>query len=251
MAILDSIRRYTGERLTPERKQKLRGVQSLWARMTCGTSLSKLATFYHSDKNDGHFYTQHYQRHFSQLRNRRLKVLEIGIGGNELPREGGCSLRMWRDFFPRSMIHGIDLYEKTWHDERRIKTFRGSQDDVGFLKSVLSQMGTPDIIVDDGSHRSEHVIATFKVLFPALATHGIYAIEDTQTSYWPEYGGHETDLNDRRTMMGFFKSLVDGLNVDEFRRESYAPTYLDRHITAMHFYHNLVFVQKGMNDEGS
>lgn len=246
-----SFRQLLASRLTPERKRKLRVFQSLWARTFFGGDLSRLASYYHSDKNDGHFYTQHYQKHFAQQRRLPLKILEIGVGGNEDPRQGGCSLRMWRDYFPNAMVYGIDLHEKSWHDERRIKTFQGSQADVDFLKSVVKQIGPPDIIIDDGSHRSEHVIASFHTLFPLLADNGIYAVEDMQTSYWPEYGGHEEDLNDTATMMGFFKALVDGLNVDEFRRVDYTPTYLDRHITAIHFYHNLMFVQKGLNNEGS
>ena len=251
MSILRSISRSVGGHLNPERKRKLRFAQSLWARLTCRRSLSKLATFYHSDKSDGHFYTQHYQRHFAPLRRRSLKILEIGVGGNEDPRDGGASLRMWRDYFPRSTIYGIDLHDKSWHDERRIKTFKGSQDDETFLNDVIKQIGAPDIIIDDGSHRSEHVIKTFNVLFPLLAATGIYAVEDTQTSYWSEYGGNETDVNDETTMMGYFKGLIDGLNVDELRRKDYQPTYFDRHITGMWFYHNLVFIQKGENNEGS
>jgi hypothetical protein len=29
------------------------------------------------------------------------------------------------------------------------------------------------------------------------------------------------------------------------------PNYCDRHIVAMHFYHNLIFIRKGRNEEGS
>jgi len=51
--------------------------------------------------------------------------------------------------------------------------------------------------------------------------------------------------------MNFFKSLIDGLNYEEFTLDEYVPTYFDRHIVAMHFYHNLVFIYKGLNNEGS
>ena len=42
---------------------------------------------------------------------------------------------------------------------------------------------------------------------------GIYVVEDTQTSYWRE--GHVTERNNPNTTMGFFKSLVDGLNWED------------------------------------
>jgi hypothetical protein len=50
--------------------------------------------------------------------------------------------------------------------------------------------------------------------------------------------------------MNFLKSLVDGLNHREFQRgPDFNPGYLERHIVSMHFYHNMVVVQKGLNDE--
>jgi demethylmacrocin O-methyltransferase len=84
-----------------------------------------------------------------------------------------------------------------------------------------------------------------------LAPNGIYAIEDIQTSYWPDMGGTSDDLNSPNTSMSFLKSLTDGLNYAEYLRPGYAPSYYDRHIVSMHFYHNLVFLYKGQNDEGS
>ena len=120
---------------------------------------------------------------------------------------------------------------------------------------MAQEIGTIDIVIDDGSHYNEHVIKTFKVLFPLLGPRGIYAVEDTQTSYWSEVAGEpwggSSDLSAPFTTMNFFKSLVDGLNFEEFTLPDYRPTYFDRHIVSMHFYHNLVFVYKGLNNEGS
>src|SRR5205823_5499599 len=92
--------------------------------------------------------------------------------------------------------------------------------------------------------------ASFAVLFPLLADNGWYVIEDTQTSYWPEYGGSD-DRNSPDTSMGLVKQLVDGLNYVEFVDEPYEPSYTDQNVVAVHCYHNLVFVKKGTNDEGT
>src|SRR6185503_3954085 len=118
-------------------------------------------------------------------------------------------------------------------------TFRGSQTDADFLRKVVREIEAIDIIIDDGSHYNEHVITTFKLLFPLLNISGIYVVEDTQTSYWPgdEWGG-SSNLAAPHTSMSFFKSLIDGLNYEEFTLDDYAPTYLDKHIVGMHFYHN-------------
>jgi hypothetical protein len=93
------------------------------------------------------------------------------------------------------------------------------------------------------------VIATFNLLFPRLAPGGYYVVEDTQTSYWPR-DGDTAERNSPRTTIGYGKSLVDGLNWEEFFGD-YDPTYLDLSITAIHFYHNLIILRKNPNREGS
>jgi hypothetical protein len=218
-------------------------------------NLPKLAVAFETDKEGGHHYAQHYQSHFEPLRRAKINILEIGIGGYEDPMAGGNSLRMWKAYFPNSHIFGIDIYDKAYHDEQRIKTFKGSQVDEDFLRRVAAEIGPIDIIIDDGSHRNDHIIATFKILFPLLSPNGIYAVEDLQTSYWDEDAGGSwegsSDLSASHTSMNFFKPLVDGLNYEEFTLDEYAPTYFDRHIVSMHFYHSLLFIYKGQNNEGS
>ena len=230
---------------------RFRGLQHFIWRALFGSNLNVLATIYNSDKWNRHWYTQHYQRHFAPLRRKRLHLLEIGVGGYDDPELGGGSLRMWRTYFPQAQIYAIDIVDKQAHDERRIKTFKGSQTDEEFLSRVVDEMGTIDIIIDDGSHQNDHVLKSFHFLFPRLADGGIYVVEDTQTSYWNSYGGSSVEMSQPYTTMGFLKSLADGVNYEEFDRPDYQPTYLDKHIVALHFYHNLVFVQKGRNEEGS
>jgi len=217
--------------------------------------LVRLARYFGTDKEGAHYYARHYQQHFAARRHLPLRILEIGVGGLEDLRAGGESLRMWKAYFRRARIVGIDIYDKTCHDEPRITTVLGSQVDEALLRRVHAEHGPFDIIIDDGSHFVEHVLTTFRIMFPLLADDGIYVVEDTQTSYWPEargipFGG-ATDLADPRTSMNFLKSLVDGLNYEEFLSRDYAPSYYDQHIIALHFYHNLVFVYKGVNHEGS
>jgi len=215
--------------------------------------LAKLAVRYGSDKWGSHWYAPHYQTHFARFRWKRITLLEIGIGGDSDVKAGGGSLRAWKSFFPRAKVVGVDLYDKSAHRQRRIRTYQGDQADATFLKNVVAQEGPPDIIVDDGSHINEHVIRSFKTLFPLLKDGGIYAIEDTQTSYWPKYGGQLRNAPNSAhpTLLEFFKQLTDGLNHAEFLEPDYAASYYDNHIVAMHFYHNLLFIYKGMNDEGS
>jgi hypothetical protein len=215
--------------------------------------LANLATRFDSDKWGSHWYAQHYERHFKPVRWKRITLLEIGIGGDVDPKAGGGSLRMWKHFFPRARVAGIDIYDKSRHAESRIEIFRGDQSDGAFLRDVIEQIGPPDIIIDDGSHLNQHVITSFEVLFPLLKEGGIYVVEDTQTSYWPKYGGGRrgSKAQSGQSMMEFFKDMADGLNHAEYLESGYRPSYYDKHVVSMHFYHNLVFIHKGLNDEGS
>lgn len=223
-----------------------------------GKSLDFLASFYDTDKFGHHFYTQHYQRHFAHLRNEKINLLEIGIGGwsKDLgwsdSHKGGNSLRMWKAFFPKGNIFGIDIHDKSPLEESRIKTFQGSQVDEGFLKSVIDSIGSPNIIIDDGSHFTFHQIETFKILFPLLTSPGIYVIEDLFSSYWESTDNYDwrgsSNLSAPFTTINYLKSLIDGLNYAERGIE---PKGFDTEIFGLHFYHNLCFIEKNANSEPS
>jgi hypothetical protein len=249
--VFELLKRTLRTRLSPEQraalKQRLAGPLPVFY----SGNLRRLAQIYGSDKWDEHWYWQHYEHHFAPLRNKNITLLEIGIGGYGDPKSGGGSLRMWRSYFPKGRICGIDIVNKNPHDEGRIHTFQGDQGDEEFLKRVVALIGKPDIIIDDGSHINKHVSKTFHILFPLLADRGLYVVEDTQTSYWPNYGGSSEDLLGAPTSMCMLEGLVDGINHAEFIRPGYQPSYFDQHIVSMHFYHNIVFVYKGLNDEGS
>lgn len=222
-----------------ERRQRLKAM-----------NLTELAQHFGTDKYGVHRYTPHYERHLEHLRSRTFTMLEIGIGGYSREGKGGASLRMWKHFFPKAQIIGLDIRDKSFVDAPRITTIQGSQVDEELLERIVKEHGPFEVIVDDGSHRPEHIRETFRILFPLLADGGIYAIEDTQTSYWPTWGGSE-DLDDPTRTMGLVKSLLDGLNYEEWADESYEPSYSDLHVVAVHAYHNLVILEKGENREGT
>jgi demethylmacrocin O-methyltransferase len=212
--------------------------------------LNEIGLKHGTDKVNGHNYAAPYMFHLSRFENKTINLLEIGVGGDDDINAGGQSLRMWKDYFPKGLIFGIDIFDKSKHNEDRIKIFKGDQTDSLFLNNVCSQIGNIDVIIDDGSHLNSHVITTFKILFPLLKDGGIYVIEDTQTSYWKSYGG-SLDLKAEYTLMNFFKSLTDNLNNSEFPIAGYEKTYFDKNIISIHFYHNLIFVYKGQNTEQS
>jgi demethylmacrocin O-methyltransferase len=218
----------------------------------CGRSpdLAFLARHFGCDKWGDHFYTAAYERHFDEYRDQRVRLLEIGIGGFESPRLGGESLRMWRHFFRRGLIYGLDLYEKSALDELRVQTVQGDQSDAPSLAALAGGIGPLDIVIDDGSHLSDHVLTSFTTLFPLLADGGIYVIEDLQTSYWPGWNGARTSVDDRGTSVGYLKWLLDALHhQDQMPGGATELPHVARCIRAMHVYHNIAFVEKGVNAE--
>jgi hypothetical protein len=190
-----------------------------------------------------HGYLDFYERHFSPLRETARVVLEIGIGGYDDPNAGGASLRMWEQYFPNAAIHGLDIHDKSPHSKGRVRSHRGGQDDAARLKALIAEIGRPDIVIDDGSHVSPHVIASFATLFPLVNNGGVYAVEDLQTSYLPAYGG---SFEGGLSSVEFLKDLADSVNFKSIPRRS--PQPWDGLATEVHFYPKLAFIHRGRND---
>src|SRR5206468_2698928 len=101
-------------------------------------------------------------------RRKPVNLLEIGVGGEADTNYGGQSLRMWKSFFRKGRIVGIDIYDKRHFSTDRIDIRVCDQTDAVSLRNLSEEYGGFDIIIDDGSHINEHVIATFHTLFPLL-----------------------------------------------------------------------------------
>ena len=95
--------------------------------------LSKLAAKYGTDKFGYHHYTPVYDRLLRSYRDKTIRVLEIGVGGYGDADRGGQSLAMWRDYFPKASIVGIDIQPKNFQLGPRVQILRGSQVDPEFL----------------------------------------------------------------------------------------------------------------------
>ena len=252
MAQIEHIKRAVRGRVRPGAWRRARAAVH-WPAVLMATltgDLPRIASFYQTDKWGDHWYAAHYQRHFAPMRLRPVTLLEIGVGGHTDVRSGGASLRMWKRYFQRGQIYGLDLYDKSAFEEHRIKIFRGDQTDGDLLHQIVERIGRIDIVIDDGSHVNEHVRASFDVLFPLLPDGAIYVIEDTQTSFWPEFGGSE-ELYAPGTSLALARELMTGLNHAEVLDESFKPSFTDLNVSAVHCYHNMIFIVKSRNDESS
>jgi len=132
-------------------------------------SLTRLFRLFKCDKQqDGwHHYGPTYDALFRPWKYRRVRLLEIGIGGGHAT-PGGKSLLAWQAYFPRGHIIGADIEDKTALAGSRREIVMLDQSSPEQLAALARDKGPFDLIVDDGSHFSAHQIVTFLQLFGAL-----------------------------------------------------------------------------------
>jgi 8-demethyl-8-alpha-L-rhamnosyltetracenomycin-C 2'-O-methyltransferase len=162
-------------------------------------------------------------------------MLEIGIGGYGALRYGGHSLYMWRSYFPRATVYGVEIHEKELESYSRIVVLRADQSDRESLSQAVAQCPPLDLVVDDGSHIGADVITAFEVLFPLLRPGGTYAIEDVYYAYQPEFGGGPP--GEPGTSIDLVKRLLDDLNLERGQ------------VAAVHAYPGLVLLKRADSDQ--
>jgi cephalosporin hydroxylase len=184
-----------------------------------------------------------YERELRSMiaRHEPLRLLEIGV-------QNGGSLQIWHKYLPKgSQITGIDIDPRCakLSFPRGVRVFTGDAGDANILKNLLADENF-DIIVDDGSHRQQDVINSFKSLIPRLSAGGKYFIEDMHTSYWAELGG---GFRSKTTSVEFVKDLVDGLNLDhtnsqicEEHRRLLAD--VNQEVCQISFYDSIAIIEK-------
>lgn len=145
-------------------------------------ALEYLANKYGTDKA-GHGYIPHYEKHLPVTPD---KILEIGC-------LKGASLRMWQEYFPDAKISTADLFKNPENiskediEKEGFVAYAGDQSNIDFLYTIDDMF---DVIIDDGSHSSEHQQVTFKHLFiNNLCSGGVYVMEDMHCCKEPYYWG--------------------------------------------------------------
>ena len=146
--------------------------------------LADIAAKYDTDKAVHGHYLRNYEHFFGGLRDREVRLLELGI------KEGG-SLLLWRDYFKRGVVVGLDIEPASVDDPTgRVRTYRGPQQDTALLDRIARENAPEgfDIIIDDCAHIGVLARASFWHLFEHhLKSGGVYVIEDWGTGYWDEW----------------------------------------------------------------
>ena len=131
-----------------------------------------------TDKSSvGHNYCNKYEFFLNKYKDSEITFVELGVFH-------GASIKMWRRFFSKAKIIGIDINDscKQYQNEGidiYIKDL-GQDSSIDFIEELK-----PTVIVDDASHLWSHQINALFKLFPTLPSGGIYILEDICTSFYP------------------------------------------------------------------
>ncbi len=161
----------------------------------------KLFSFYKTDKaalieNDGisgHGFSEFYEKYFSNLKYKKIKILEIGSFS-------GASAAAFAKYFPNSTIYCLDInLRKFIYKSNQIFPFGVDVTNYNMIEKFLNviefkkSISFFDIIIDDGSHILSHQLKSFNYFFKLVKKEGFYVIEDYK---FPEYFKHLKDVSE-------------------------------------------------------
>jgi SAM-dependent methyltransferase len=142
------------------------------------------ASKYDTDKAAHGHYLRNYEEYFRPLLGRDIRLLELGV-------LNGGSLLLWRDYFERGLIVGLDINPLEVEDPTgRIRFYQGAQHDAELLERVARECAPEgfDVIIDDCAHVGYLARESFRNLFDRhLKPGGLYVIEDWGTAYWDSW----------------------------------------------------------------
>jgi len=141
-------------------------------------NLNDISCKYSTDKNTRHSYVENFYKHkFKRFENKAIKLLEIGV------HKGG-SVEMWRDYFQKGLIYGVDinLSKCKLHSPERIEIIKLNAYTHNFVETAV-ELGKFDIIIDDGPHTFESQLFASENFKSLLSKDGILIIEDVKSTY--------------------------------------------------------------------
>ena len=120
-----------------------------------------------------------YRRLLTGLDREPASILEIGV-------KGGGSTAFWKALFPAASVVGVDINVRRWLTPEPsadgVVYLQGDQTDAARLEEIAVRYGPFDVVIDDGSHVTDHQAGTLRCLLPHVRPGGAYVIEDTHTS---------------------------------------------------------------------
>ena len=129
--------------------------------------LLELGKQYKSTKDRAGF-LEIYSNYFNNYKHKEINILEIGI-------DKGESLKIWRKYFTRANICGIDIMDIKFQIDG-VELIKADQTDKKALKGICDKYKGFDIIIDDGGHYSKQIVISLNFLFDYLNDNGSFAV---------------------------------------------------------------------------
>lgn len=147
-----------------------------------------------SDKSTTHNYTFVYDFLFSELKNKKINLMECGLGSTNTNIRSnmgptgrpGASLYGWSEYFTDATILGCDIDQDIKLDE--FSTYFCDQTNPTIIKDMWSKIDIEfDIIIDDGLHLFDANRCFFENSFFKVKSGGLYIIEDIYVGACPVF----------------------------------------------------------------
>jgi len=200
-------------------------------------------------------YLGYYDTIFGSRRNSPISMLEIGV-------QNGGSLETWSEYFQygKSFV-GCDINPQCGllkYDDPRVSIVVGDANTSSSIQAIRAISPYLDIVIDDGSHKSDDVLLSFINYFPMVKPGGLYVVEDTHTLYNDGFGG---GILNEFGAYSFFKKLIDVINFQFWRDElsintffrtffplHYVPNFIiDGWVDAVEFRNSIITIKKSIH----
>ncbi len=158
---------------------------------------------------DAHDYLKYYEIFLSQLCEKEFTLVELGCFR-------GSSLKMWKEYFEKATIVGVDLNEHLKNiEDDRIKFICSDATSEQLANNLLENYSNIKCIIDDCSHAWADQRISFERLFPILNSGGYYIIEDLECGSTGAYSAFPPKILDAQPFWDYAVDRMKILRVSE------------------------------------
>ena len=157
-----------------------------------------------NSKITAHGYAKFYEDLFKPLKDKPLKILEIGSF------YGNASAALFF-YFKNSLIHSADINPDMYKykGSRLNNFFVDSSSRESIIKNILNQNKEFNIVIEDASHMLKDQIISLFMLFPKIKKGGIFVIEEIDFPEKKEDMRIGQNMPDLKTILKKIKSNED------------------------------------------
>jgi len=173
---------------------------------------------YNNQEYKGHDYLRQYEIFLKDLKRKDFTLIELGCFR-------GSSLRMWKEYFPKVNVIGVDLNQN----------LAGAlqAENIGYICSDATAEDLPEkilnlckpdsimCILDDCSHAWGDQRRSFEMLFPLVKSGGYYIIEDLECGSMGAYPEPKPKVLDAQVFFDYALDRMRILRVSENRNQEY------------------------------